>query len=90
MLEHGANPNAKNQPGRTPLHITMGDDHGITNYEVNVDSARLLLEYGADPDAGNSSGATALHSAAAQQRPDAVQLLFAYGAVAKSRQRCPG
>lgn len=41
MLEHGGNPNAKNDEGLTAFYQSM--------YEENIDAARLLIAKGADP-----------------------------------------
>jgi ankyrin repeat protein len=41
LLERGADPNAKNDDGWTPLHIAAGEGH--------VEIVKLLLERGADP-----------------------------------------
>lgn len=50
LLEHGANPKARDDKGNTPLH------HCI----YNAESARLLIEAGADVNARNEAGDTPL------------------------------
>ena len=48
LLEHGANPNARQQGGLTGLHTAAG--HG------DVEMTKLLMEFGADPHARTDDG----------------------------------
>lgn len=50
LLSHGANPNARDHKGNTPLH----------HCTYNAESARLLIEAGADVNALNEAGNTPL------------------------------
>jgi cytohesin len=75
-LGKGANPNAKNEYGMTPLHeaATRGKKFAIV---------KALIAAGADVNAKTNSGATPLHGAAAQTWPDVrdvVKLLISSGA----------
>ncbi len=54
VLEHGADPNARNDMGWTPLHYACQLD------SRDVDMAALLLKYGADPNAADNRGLTPL------------------------------
>ena len=51
LLEHGADPNARNDRGLTPL-MTLRDKHRPALWE-------LLIDAGADPNAADADGATA-------------------------------
>ena len=53
LLEHGADPNARNWSLDTPLHSAEYDHHGS--------ATKLLLEHGADVDARNCEDMTPLH-----------------------------
>lgn len=84
-LGKGANPNARNEYGMTPLHeaATRGRRYAIV---------KALIEAGADVNAKTVSGATPLHGVAIQTWPDArdvVKLLIASGA-SKSEKDASG
>jgi ankyrin repeat protein len=71
MLEQGADPNARNEVGATPLMWAVDA----------ADTTRLLLEYGADANAKSDAGRTPLVIAAGRFGSAAViRLLLDYGA----------
>ncbi len=65
LLENGANPNAKNEYGETPLHRA-------TNAEV----AKKLIRYGSYVNEKDRDGRTPLHYAAYHGRIDVVETLL--------------
>jgi ankyrin repeat protein len=72
LLEKGANPNAEDDAGLTPLHYAA--DLGY------VEIVKLLLERGADPKAKDNKGSTPLHWAAFFGHVDVVRVLLERGA----------
>jgi ankyrin repeat protein len=68
LLDKGANCNAKDYSGRTPLHVAA-----VNGKEECV---RLLLGSGADVEAKNVNGQTALQLAAAHQQTVIMTLLI--------------
>jgi len=72
LLENGADVNAKDNDGYTPLHYAA-----IKN---KVDFARLLVEKGADVNAKSNDGITPLHVAAWGGHVDVARFLVENGA----------
>jgi cytohesin len=81
LLKRGANPNAKNEHGWTPLHRAA--------YRGHADVARLLLEHGADANAKSKDSfiPTPLHLAAAMGHVDVTKLLLEHGADANAKNK---
>ena len=78
LLDHGANTNAKNKDGETPLHRVSQDKDSSKHDGVSV--TRLLLERGVDVHAMDKSGNTALHCAAFRAWSWVATVLLDYGA----------
>ena len=72
LLEHGANPKAPDNLGKTALHV--GSSYG------QITEVDLLLEYGANVDVRDKKGWTPLHEAAYRLRPEVVVVLLNHGA----------
>jgi serine/threonine-protein kinase TNNI3K len=75
LLKKGADPNARDKYGWTPLHKAAS--------RCSVDVVKLLLERKpkrADPNIKNKYGTTPLHTAAYEGRVEVVELLLVYGA----------
>jgi hypothetical protein len=70
MLRHGANVNARDDAGLTPLHCAISYDRPNT--------ASTLLQFGADVNGKDDTGATPLLYTAVE--PDKVRLLLDHGA----------
>ncbi|MCC6005835.1 MAG: ankyrin repeat domain-containing protein [Thermofilum sp.] len=79
LLEKGADPNARDSSGWTPLHTA------VTHGHVNV--AKLLIEYGADVNAKTLRGWTPLHFASAFRMPLFVKLLLEKGADVNAKDK---
>jgi ankyrin repeat protein len=68
MIDSGADIDAKDNNGRTPLH------------EAAADVARLLIKLGADIEAKDNNGWKPLHEAVANDSLDVTRLLIEHGA----------
>ena len=79
LLDQGADANARDPSGWTPLLETVFAGH--------VEAAKTLLERGADANAADDGGWTPLMEAAAKGNKELVSLLIRYGADADARNR---
>lgn len=73
LLAHGAEPNARNQNGTTPLHLAAFHGRPLAQVE-------RLLEAGADPFAETYEGLTPFDQAVRQDQAEVARLLLARGA----------
>ena len=71
-IQSGADVNAKNNDGLTPLHWASSNEH--------IEIVKLLLEHGADVNAKNDDGYTPLYWASRKGHTEIVNLLLKYGA----------
>jgi ankyrin repeat protein len=75
LLDHRANPNARNARGETALHVAALSDRTEDRRTV-----RALIRRGVDPNAGREDGSSALHVAAAYGTEATVRALLEGGA----------
>jgi ankyrin repeat protein len=83
LLASGADPNAKNRRGATPLHYACDPRPGLGgawNPTAQASLIELLVGRGAEIDHGDRGGATALHRAVRARSVAAVRQLLALGA----------
>jgi ankyrin repeat protein len=78
LVDHGANVDAEDNLGRTPLHRVL-EAEGISEQDQSG-TARLLIERGADVNAPNNDGETPLHLASRLVSLEVVWVLLKHGA----------
>ena len=77
LIDNGADVNAKNGAGHTPLHATSR----------SIDTAKLLIDNGADVNAKDNREETRLHWAASTNASYMVKLLLDNGANANAKDK---
>lgn len=93
LLEAGADPNAVNRRGATPLHYACDPrprSRGTWNPAAQVAIIDALIEGGADVNRGDRGGATPLHRAVRARSASAVRRLLTLGATTDCRLRSRG
>jgi uncharacterized protein YdhG (YjbR/CyaY superfamily) len=93
LLESGADPNAQNRRGATPLHYACDprpNSGGTWNPTRQAALIKVLVEHGGEINRGDHGGATALHRAVRARSVAAVRQLLALGARTDSalKKRC--
>ena len=62
MLQHGADPNAQNSRGLSPLHL-LCQNTGARRKTMGCEMLKLLLEHSGDPNITGTDGCTPIHLA---------------------------
>src|SRR6266702_3967463 len=83
LLDYGANMNAANYWGETPLHLVSRGKYNSEEHRVDI--ARLLLVHSMDANAQDKSHSTPLHWAAFCGRLEITQMLLDHGANANMK-----
>ncbi|KAH9047950.1 ankyrin repeat-containing domain protein [Lactarius deliciosus] len=90
LLDCGANVNAEDLSGQTPLHGVL--ENTFYRFEGDFDAAKLLVERGADVNTQSKHCATLLHIAASKLNLESARVLLDLGAsvnVKDSRGQTP-
>ena len=78
LIEYGANINAQDEAGDTPLHHAFS--HDFSSHRQSLSVAKLLIQKGADLNALNDYGESPLHVAVTWRSARMVKLLLESGA----------
>lgn len=81
LIERGAEVNAKDTSGESPLHLLSGADGG----DAPEETAAILISKGAEIDSKNLFGWTPLHNAVMEDQKELASLLISRGAHVNER-----
>ena len=81
LLDHGANPNARDNDDSTPLHHSSWWAKSGYLTKGTVEGTRLLLKHGAIIDAEDNEGKTPLQLALEHERDNIATCLKEHGAM---------
>ena len=93
LLSHGADVNARDEFGQTPLHLALDIEVEHSKYLYDVEGidvpptaeiSGILLEHGADVDARTERGETPLQWALESNHEAGVKVLQEYGALRRA------
>jgi ankyrin repeat protein len=82
LLDNGANPNAVNKDGETPLNLVPRGTYNSQEHGVSI--TRLFLERGVDVNARSKANVTPLHSAAFKGSLEITRVLLDHDANANA------
>ena len=85
LLDHGANAEAENDEGKTPLHLVSQGHFDSKEHGVNI--ARLFLECGVNVHAQDKDHNTPLHSAAFSGTLDISRAFLDHGANVNAKNK---
>jgi ankyrin repeat protein len=88
LIKYGADPNMKNDKGKTPLHLLLEQEYrGHVDINDVLVVVRLLVESGADVNALDEGNTTPLYLASNHHNPELAQIIFNHINVEKDCHR---